>query len=90
VANIIGAVCVAWWIAVILVSIFSCNPIQGFWDHTIKSKCINTENFFIGNAVPTIITDVIILFLPIRMIWNLQTSRKQKIALSFIFLLGGL
>lgn len=71
VPNLIGAVVIAWWIAVILVSIISCNPIRGFWDHTIKFKCINTESFFNGNAVPTIVTDVIILLLPLRMISNL-------------------
>lgn len=74
-ANIIDVVVIAWWIAVILISIFSCNPIRDFWDHTIKSKCINTELIFIGNAVPTIVMDVIIWHLHIRTIWDLQTSR---------------
>ena len=90
-ANIVQGVVIAWWIAVILVSIFSCNPINGFWDKLYtKSKCINTEHFFIGNAVPNIATDIVILILPLREIWHLNTQRHQKVALSFIFLLGGL
>lgn len=66
-ANIITGTVIAWWIAVVLVSIFSCNPINGFWDRVFtKSKCIKSESFFIGNAIPNIATDIIILALPLR------------------------
>ena len=90
-ANCIASIVLAWWIAVLLVSIFSCHPINGFWDRTIKNfRCINTKEFFVGNAVPNIVTDIIILTLPIREVWRLHAQRHQKIALSFIFLLGSL
>jgi hypothetical protein len=89
-SSIVGGIVVAWWIAVVLVSLFSCDPINGFWDHNITSKCINTMHFFIGNEVPNIFTDIVILILPIRMIWRLNMSKDQKISLSFIFLLGSL
>ena len=89
-SSIVVAVVIAWWIAIVLVSIFSCHPINGFWDATVKPRCINTEAFFVGNAVPNIVTDIIILLLPIRMIWRLHVSRDQKLALSFVFMLGGL
>ncbi|KAL8824775.1 MAG: hypothetical protein Q9191_004828 [Dirinaria sp. TL-2023a] len=89
-ANVVAAVVVAWWIAILLVSIFSCNPVNGFWDKTYtKSKCINTKKFFVGNAVPNIVTDIVILTLPLREVWRLNTQRHQKIALSITFLLGG-
>ncbi|THD00307.1 hypothetical protein EYZ11_000200 [Aspergillus tanneri] len=51
-------------------------------------RCVSSKKFYIGNAVPNIMTDVLILAMPIRMVWNLQASRSQKISLSFIFLLG--
>ncbi|KAI9036027.1 uncharacterized protein KD926_002506 [Aspergillus affinis] len=85
---VIGAVVFAWWIAVVLISIFSCKPIHGFWDKAINPKCVSTKRFYIGNAVPNIVTDVLILAMPIRMVWALQTTRPQKVSLSFIFLLG--
>ncbi|KAI0529976.1 hypothetical protein GGR58DRAFT_276074 [Xylaria digitata] len=34
-----------WGIAVALVTIFSCDPVQGFWDHDIPSKCIDSKWF---------------------------------------------
>ncbi|KAA8647714.1 uncharacterized protein ATNIH1004_006411 [Aspergillus tanneri] len=85
---IVGAMTLSWWIAVVFISIFSCKPIHGFWDKSIQPRCVSSKKFYIGNAVPNIMTDVLILAMPIRMVWNLQASRSQKISLSFIFLLG--
>lgn len=90
ISSAVAGLVAAWWIAVVLVSIFSCKPIYGFWDKTVHPDCINSKTFFIGNAVPNIATDIIILVLPIRMIWRLNTTRPQKISLSIIFLLGSL
>lgn len=73
-----------------LVSIFSCKPVSGFWDRGIRPACINTKAFLIGNAVPNIVTDIVILGLPMPEIWRLNTQKHQKMALSVIFLLGGL
>lgn len=88
--NVIGAFVIMWGIALLLVSVFSCNPINGFWDITIKSQCVDSKWFFVGNAIPNILADVAILCLPVRQVWNLQMSSKSKLAVSGIFLLGGL
>jgi len=85
-----AGVVVAWLIATILVAVFSCNPVDAFWTQAPGSKCIVSEHFYIANAVPNIITDVIILALPVRMVWQLHTSKGERIALTFIFLLGSL
>ncbi|ERF72506.1 hypothetical protein EPUS_09033 [Endocarpon pusillum Z07020] len=87
--NIVAAFVIAWGVACILVAIFSCNPVNGFWDLTIPSKCIETRMFFIGNSVPNIIMDVVILTLPMNKIWHLQMQFKQKLIVSGLFLLGG-
>ncbi|MCJ1247664.1 hypothetical protein MMC30_004879 [Trapelia coarctata] len=41
-------------------------------------------------AVYTILTDILILCMPIRQVWKLQLSQRSRIALTFIFLMGGL
>jgi len=88
VAKIMVGVVIAWLFATIMVAIFSCNPVDAFWTRAPGSKCIVSEHFYIGNAVPNIITDLIILALPVKMIWQLHTSKADRIALTFIFLLG--
>lgn len=90
---ILGAFSIAWGIAILLVAIFSCNPVHGFWDGfmmTPPPKCIDNTQFFIGNSVPNIIADLAILCLPIRAVWNLKMTTKTKIAVIGMFLLGGL
>ena len=86
--KILGGFVIAWWIVVVIVQIFSCNPIRGYWDASIPSKCINAADYYTGVAVPNILTDIILLCLPLQMIWRLQTSFMQKIALSITFLTG--
>lgn len=54
----------------------------------IPSKCINAADYYTGVAVPNILTDIILLCLPLGMIWRLQTNVIQKIALSITFLTG--
>ena len=89
-ARIMTGVVTAWLIATILVSVFSCNPVRAFWTHEPGSTCIVSEQFYIANAVPNIITDAVILALPIHMVWQLHTSKWERVALTFIFLLGSL
>jgi hypothetical protein len=89
-AKVVACIVAAWLIATILVSIFSCNPVRAFWTHEAGSKCINSEHFYIANAVPNIITDAFILTLPLRMVWGLHTSKWERVALTFIFMLGSL
>lgn len=90
VTSIVGAVVIAWWIAFIMATIFGCRPVQGYWDKTIKPSCLDTETFIIAMAVPNLLTDVVILLLPIPIIWRLQLALSQRFALSFMFLLGSL
>ena len=88
--RIVGGFAVSWWFVVVIIQIFSCNPIAGFWDIDIPSKCIDPAKFYIAVAVPNILTDIVMLCLPVRMVWRLQMSRAQKIQLSLTFLTGAL
>lgn len=86
--TILAILVTMWGIALVLVSIFSCNPIRGFWDHSIPSQCINSQWFFIGNSIPNILTDAVLLCLPMRDIWRIQLDRQSKVAVSVLFALG--
>ena len=88
--RVVGAVCIIWGIAVLLVSVFSCIPIHGFWNIDVPSTCIKPSKFYVAAAVPNITTDVILLCMPLRMVWQLQTKGIQKIQLTIIFLTGTL
>ena len=81
-----------WWLAICLISVFQCQPIQKAWGGPItdKGKCIDKGKWFLGVAIPNIVTDAAILFLPVYEIWHLQVSKGRKLAIAGIFLMGGL
>jgi hypothetical protein len=83
-----------WWIAVMVTAGVQCRPYQHFWmqyiDPTAKGTCIDLYPFFLGNAAASVVTDFLILLVPIPMVWQLQMPTGQKLAVSSIFLLGGL
>ena len=87
---IIGGVVVAWWLAIVLVCIFQCDPISKAWLPWSPGTCIDLKASFIGNAVPNIITDIAILALPITQVWSLQGTVARKLSLCCAFLLGSL
>ncbi|KAK4163859.1 hypothetical protein QBC43DRAFT_300823 [Cladorrhinum sp. PSN259] len=77
-----------WAISQVLVGIFICSPIQGFWDTTIKSKCIpNIPQWYI-NAAGNIITDLAVFIMPLPALWKLTLPKAQRYFLVGVFSLG--
>jgi hypothetical protein len=87
-AWIIGTITTFWSLMFIFICIFQCNPIPRAWNLTIPGKCLNLRGIFIGNAVPNIVTDVLILAMPVYHVWKLHLRQAQRVALTGIFLLG--
>lgn len=81
----------------ILVTILQCQPTNAWWNrfnptHPLRPdqyKCtVDSVKFFYGNAIPTIVTDILMLALPLPYITSLQLPKGQKWALAGIFLVG--
>ncbi|UKZ60771.1 uncharacterized protein TrAtP1_002042 [Trichoderma atroviride] len=93
----LAVIVLMWAIGVILVTIFQCQPTSAWWErfnptHPLQPddyKCtVDSVKFFYGNAIPTIVTDILILLLPLPYITTLQLPRGQKWALAGIFCVG--
>lgn len=85
------AVVIGYSIALILVLIFACNPIERAWDGTItEGFCINRNAVYVATAVVNIVTDLAIIAIPIPMVINLKMPLQQKIGLAFMFAIGSL
>lgn len=70
--------------------IFQCRPVHHAWTNPLGNRCINRVAFFIFAGVMGCVTDIAILSMPMFVVWKLQQSHKQKVALTVMFLLGGL
>lgn len=81
---------VLWCISQILVSAFTCIPIEGLWDPTVSAVCnaIGPDPQFYMASVGNIVTDFIILLLPLPVVWKLKLRRPQKVVLFVVFGVG--
>ena len=86
----IGAIVLSWQVASLFAFFLQCTPLSKAWDFTAPGTCIDVSKVWIGNAVTNIITDLILIALPMPLIWNLHISKTQKVALTGVFLTGAL
>ncbi|MCJ1454841.1 hypothetical protein MMC28_005194 [Mycoblastus sanguinarius] len=70
--------------------ILQCRPIRSQWDPNVKGKCSDFGSIILGFGVLNIITDVMLLILPLPVLWRLKISASRKRLLISVFLLGGL
>lgn len=87
----VGAIITAAAVAGIITSLASCRPFSARWNPQLfVSNCIDAPRFWQALSFPNIITDVVMLLLPLPVVWHLKISQNQRLAVSGVFLLGSL
>ncbi|KAJ4302366.1 hypothetical protein N0V88_002510 [Collariella sp. IMI 366227] len=81
-------VVVGYGIGGIFATIFQCIPIKGAWLKGSDAKCINSDIFWVAYAVLNILTDIMVVALPIWPIMRLQLRRRERFMLCGVFLMG--
>ncbi|KAI4849988.1 hypothetical protein E4T44_03011 [Aureobasidium sp. EXF-8845] len=80
---------VAYSVGAIFASWFQCRPMASAWTLDIPSDyCISTEKFYTANAALNVVSDVMILLLPIPIVWGLNTDTRKKIIVTGLFSMG--
>ncbi|KAL8651323.1 MAG: hypothetical protein Q9226_004754, partial [Calogaya cf. arnoldii] len=64
--------------ASILATIFQCTPANRAFNREIEGVCLNTTAFWFVNAINNILTDLLTLALPQRLIYKLQMRKRLK------------
>ena len=73
-----------------IATLLSCLPIEANWDLTVPDTCVDAHLEIVILGSINVLTDVVVLCLPMPLVWRLQTSRIRKLQVSGLFLLGGL
>ncbi|KAJ5082052.1 hypothetical protein N7532_011095 [Penicillium argentinense] len=88
---IVGSLVLAVGITVFFGTIFQCTPVDYGWDKSSGSgSCVDQITFYRGVSPVNALTGIMILIMPLPLIWQLHAPRGQKLALTGVFLLGGL
>ena len=67
-------------------TVFQCTPVSYEWNKLIPGTCVNVPDFYRSYSPQNIVTDLLILALPIPTVWKLNASWPKKLGLTFIFL----
>jgi hypothetical protein len=73
----------------IIVVIFACDPIEAQWNITIADKtCISFGAVYITGSTPNVVTDLLILLMPVPYVWRLHAPVSQRLILVGMFMLA--
>ncbi|GKZ96389.1 hypothetical protein AnigIFM59636_010635 [Aspergillus niger] len=87
-ANIVAVIVVLWAVSISIGGVLNCVPVQKFWDRAVPGHCVNTVAYYYGQQIPNILTDVVLLIMPLKSVWELPISKTQRLLLSGVFLVG--
>lgn len=71
-----------------ILQIFSCTPVQKFYEPNLPGKCVSLIPPDIAWGAMSMMSDFAIAILPVPIVWNLQLPRREKILVSLVFLTG--
>jgi hypothetical protein len=86
--NVLITIVAVWGAGIILTAFFLCVPMEKNWHPMVKGTCIPIIPFYYGLQIPNIITDVLIIVVPIREVMRLQLNKKLKTGAVTMFALG--
>lgn len=86
--NITIALVASWAIACTVVGVAQCVPVRRAWDQSVPGGCIDLTIFFICQRATNLVTDLILLVLPIKVVLGLNASLAKRLSLVFGFSMG--
>ncbi|KAH7042161.1 hypothetical protein B0J12DRAFT_630222, partial [Macrophomina phaseolina] len=89
---------IATWLTVIVVTaytleaiflgIFSCVPVQKYWQRTLAGKCMDNPVYYYFNAAVNMLINLIIIAIPFPVLLRLNISNHNKYGMIIAFSFG--
>ncbi|KAI5858551.1 hypothetical protein BZA05DRAFT_7102 [Tricharina praecox] len=87
--RITQGICAATFIVCILSLFLSCNPISNYWSVTPSSyHCMHRTLLTYASGISNIVTNTLVLLVPIPLLLRITLTRSQKIGLSILYFFG--
>ena len=67
----------------------ACTPLAHYWDASIPGTCIDLETLFNADLAFALVSDILILLLPIIPVWSLNMTRGKKLQVIALLSAGG-
>ncbi|PSN72073.1 hypothetical protein BS50DRAFT_617409 [Corynespora cassiicola Philippines] len=79
------AITVMLLISLTLWDVFICRPVSMNWNLNVEGKCSSRVAPYVTACAIAIVSDLIVLILPMPLIWRLNLRRSNKIGLQCLF-----
>lgn len=79
---------IAFGVAIVIALNLACIPTKKKWEFWVPGKCINAHNIEVVSASFQLGSDLFVLLVPQKIIWDLQMSWRKRLGVSVIFSLG--
>lgn len=77
-----------WAISVVLETLLLCRPLAYNWDTSIDGECGERNATFVVAGTLNLVTDLMVMVLPLPHIWKLKLNLAKKLALTAVFCMG--
>ena len=71
------------------VKIAICTPVHSYWDPNVDGHCLDQRRIFLSDLCLAILTDLVILIVPIPLTWRLRMSWGKKLKIMLLLGAGG-
>ncbi|OJJ01988.1 hypothetical protein ASPVEDRAFT_41515 [Aspergillus versicolor CBS 583.65] len=84
------ALMLLYYIPAVIVKIRICMPIAKFWEQDLPGSCLDQSAIIMADAVVSVVSDLIVLILPLPLTMRLQLPHKKKMRVMGMLGAGGL
>jgi hypothetical protein len=78
-----------FYVSRMFVAIFECTPREKIWNKLyVGGSCVDNDKLHIATGFFNIFTDLVILLLPLRSLWQLRIPLRKKFGVSLLFTTG--
>lgn len=85
---VVGAIVIVWALLFNFLFIFMCDPIQQQWTIDRIGHCMDQILLLKSIIMTNLVTDFIIVVIPMRCVWKLQMRKMEKFTVAACFGLG--
>ncbi|KAF1942905.1 hypothetical protein EJ02DRAFT_421705 [Clathrospora elynae] len=87
-ARSIGALIVSWEICNIITALLICRPLAKIWDFKLLGTCGSQPDFYFAMGLINLITDAMIIILPMPYLYRLRLAWGKKLLAMFLLSIG--
>jgi hypothetical protein len=88
-AGILGLLTVLWNLGSFIAGLTLCQPIARNWDMTITDGfCGDQVMYYMWLGIINVVTDIVMLLLPLPFLYNLNLKLRKKVVLLGMFSIG--